>query len=96
MEAVLRLVKLIALGIVAFIGYRLLFLSQQPPEAVITSKGQLPNPVPFKLDIALHYSEWTFVVCLALLGVVFVLFNMWRFQSLENRLRRLTGSSEKV
>jgi hypothetical protein len=93
MEAALRLVKLVGLGILAFIAYRLFLLSTQPHEAVIASKRQLTNAVPFSLDLALHRSEWTVLVCLAAMSVVFMLFNIWRFQSLQNRLRRLAEPS---
>lgn len=98
MQTTLRVVKLIALGLVALLGSKLLDLTKQSHEAVFSGKVQLPNSVPFSLAMALHHFEWTILICIAFLSLVFMLFNVWRFQSVENRLRRLTGPShpEKI
>jgi hypothetical protein len=73
MEATLRFAKLIGLGLLAFLGYKLLVLTMQPHGAIVSAIGLLFNSVPFSLDMALHYKEWTVLVCLALLSLVFVL-----------------------
>lgn len=73
MEAALRIAKLIAIGLLAFLGYKLLVLTMQPHEAVVGGIAMLSNSVPFRLDMALHYKEWTVLVCLALLSLVFIL-----------------------
>jgi hypothetical protein len=73
MEAALRVAKLIALGLLAFIGYKLLILTMQPHEAVVSTIAVMRGSVPFSLDMALHYSEWTVLICLALLSFVFIL-----------------------
>ncbi len=73
MEAALRVAKLITIGLLAFIGYRLLVLTMQPHEAVVSAIVLLSNSVPFSLDMALHYREWTVLICLALLSLVVIL-----------------------
>jgi|SRR5271165_587828 len=73
MEAALRVAKLIGLGLLAFLGYELLVLTMQPHEAIAGAMALLSNSVPFSLDMALHYKEWTVLICLALLSLVFIL-----------------------
>ena len=71
MEAALRVVKLIALAVMAFIGYRLLVLTLQPHEAIVSATVQLS--VPFSLDMALQYKEWMFFIGIVLVSVVCML-----------------------
>ena len=73
MEAALRVAKLIGLGLLAFLGYELLVLTMQPHEAIAGAMALLSNSVPFSLDMALHYREWTVLICFALLSLVFIL-----------------------
>src|SRR5271157_1153913 len=73
MEAALRVVKLIALAVMAFIGYRLLVLTMQPHEAIVSATVQLSKFVPFSLEMALQYKEWMFLIGIALVSVVCML-----------------------
>lgn len=73
MEAALRVAKLIAIGLLAFLGYKLLVLTIQPHEAIVSAIVLVSKSVPFSLDMALHYKEWTVLICLALLSLVFIL-----------------------
>jgi hypothetical protein len=91
MEATFRATKFIALGILSFAVYKLLVLAKPTHEAVANSRVQLLNSVSLGVDLALHYTQWAVLICLALLSLVFMLFNIWRFQTVEKRLRRLTG-----
>ena len=71
MEAALRVVKLIALAVMAFIGYRLLVLTMQPHEAIVSATVQLSFP--FSLEMALQYKEWMFLIGIALVSAVCML-----------------------
>jgi hypothetical protein len=93
METALKTAKLIALGLIIFLGYKLIVLIGQSHQAVFDGKAQLTSSAPLSLDIALHHFEATILICLGILSLLFVLFSMWRFQSVESRLRRLTGPS---
>ena len=73
MEAALRIAKLVGLGLLAFLGYELLVLTMRPHEAIVSAIALVSNSVPFSLDMALHYREWTILACLALLSLVFIL-----------------------
>jgi hypothetical protein len=73
MEAALRVSKLIAIGLLAFLGYKLLVLTMQPHEAIVSAIVLLSNSVPLSLDMALHYRERTVLACLALLSLAFIL-----------------------
>jgi|SRR5208283_899972 len=72
MEVALRGTKLIAIGLLAFLGYELLVLTMQPHEAIVGGIALLSNSVPFSLDLALHYKDWTVLICLGLLSLVFI------------------------
>jgi len=72
MEVALRVAKLIAIGLLAFLGYKLLVLTMQPHEAIVGGIALLSNSVPFSLDLALHYKDWTVLICLGLLSLVFI------------------------
>jgi len=67
------LAKLIALVLLAFIGYRLLVLAMLPREGVVSAVVQLSKLVPSSLEMALQYKEWTVLVGIALVSVVCML-----------------------
>jgi hypothetical protein len=67
------LVKLITFVLLAFIAYRLLILTMLPREGVVGVMAQLSRSVTFSLQMARHYSEWTVLICIALVGLVCML-----------------------
>ena len=73
MEAALRVVKLIALAVMAFVGYKLLVLTMQPHEVIVGATVQLSKSLPFTPEMALHYKEWTFLFCTTLVSFVCML-----------------------